>query len=98
MPALLACMELTLLEIHLDDASFAANAPFAGRSSSEGEESSDGGSTAAADERDLHRLLPFLVGLGALAGIAYLVRRWRRGGDAGTQIEPEVAEPEAPTP
>jgi hypothetical protein len=92
-------MDLTLLEIHLDDASFTANAPFSD-DSSEAEPAAATATESAGDEDggDLRTLVPFLVGLGALAGIAYLVRRLRRGGETGTEIEAEIGEPEAPTP
>lgn len=92
-------MELTLLEVHLDDASFTANAPFSDDSSAEEAESAAEATASTDDEgRAATDLIPFVLGLGALVGIAYLVRRLRGGDETGTEIEPEIAEPEAPTP
>lgn len=85
-------MDLTLLEVHLDDATFTANAPLSG-------ESDAAPAAAADDESDAGPpLLPFVVGLVALAGIAYVVRRLRSGGSAETDIGAEVPEVDAPTP
>lgn len=90
-------MELTLFEVHLDDAAFTANAPFSGDDGSiaDGETAED--ATAECEDRSV---LPFVVGLLFLAGLGYLVRRRRSddGGDVGTEVEPTVTEADAPAP
>ena len=83
-------MDLTLLEVHLDGASFTANAPLSG----ETEPAVD----APDDEDGGPPLLPFVVGVVALAGLAYFVRRLRSGGDATADLEAEMPEVDAPTP
>ncbi len=86
-------MDLTLLEVHLDDACFTANAPLSGES---------GTTPAAADideDSDARtRLLPFIVGLVALAALGYVVRRWRSGGSLETEVDTEMPDVDAPTP
>ena len=91
-------MELTLFEVHLDDAAFTANAPFSGNG--DGESADAETSEAAEDESGGRSVLPYVVGLAFLAGIGYLVRRRMSDGgeDFGTEVEPTVSEPEAPTP
>jgi hypothetical protein len=85
-------MDLTLLEIHLDDARFTANAPLSGESeaspAADADEDSDGGPP----------LFPFVVGLVALAALAYVVRRWRSGGSVDAEIEAEMPDVDVPTP
>ncbi|MFB6311637.1 MAG: hypothetical protein ABEH64_10725 [Salinirussus sp.] len=83
-------MDLTLLEVHLDGATLTANAPFAG------EESEAGQDVADDEDRGLLALLPFVLVIGVLAGLAYIVRRWRSGRDTAT-IEPTVSEPDVAT-
>jgi MYXO-CTERM domain-containing protein len=83
-------MDLTLLEVHLDGASFTANAPLSGESESAVE--------ASGDDDAGPPLLPFVVGVVALAGLAYLVRRWRAGGAKPADLEAEMPEVDAPTP
>lgn len=70
-------MDVTLLEVHLEDASFTAQAPFAGRGDT-GE--ADAPSEPTEDETDRPGLVPLLIGLAALAVLAYLLRRRRNGG------------------
>jgi hypothetical protein len=85
-------MDLTLLEVHLDDASFTANAPLSGQSeatpAADTDDDGDGGPP----------LLPFVVGLVALAALGYVVRRWRSGGSVDAELEAEMPDVDAPTP
>ena len=84
-------MDLTLLEVHLDDSTFTANAPLSGESDALPAADSD-------DESDAGPLLPFVVGVVALAAIAYVVRRWRSGGAPEGELDVEVPDVDAPTP
>ncbi len=63
-------VDLTILEIHLDDASFTATAPFSGEEAdeAEAEERADGGD-------DKPPIAPFLAGLVVLVLIAAAVRK-----------------------
>lgn len=80
-------MDLTLFEVHLDDASLTANAPFSG------EESEPVDQTETEDQGGVPTVVPFVVVLAVLAGLAYLVRKWRSG-DEPAEIEPETPGPE----
>jgi hypothetical protein len=85
-------MDLTLLEVHFDGARFTANAPGAEPTVT------DPAADTPAEDDAAPPLLAFVVGVLALAGLAYLVRRWRSGGAAGTEIEAAVPDVDAPTP
>jgi len=91
-------MDLTIFEVHLDDASFTANAPFSGPDEAESVEE-DAAPAAADSDSGRPSVLPFVIGLAFLAAVGYLVRRRRNGGDdiVQTEIETEAPEPEAPT-
>ncbi|MEF8856780.1 MAG: hypothetical protein V5A16_05095 [Haloplanus sp.] len=81
-------MDLTLLEVHLDEATFTANAPLSGESeaapAAETADDGDGGPP----------LLAFVVGLVTLAVLGYLVRRWRSSGSH----DPDISDVDTPTP
>jgi hypothetical protein len=81
-------MDLTLLEVHLDGATFTANAPFAAEEADVDDETDD--------ETSLPPFIPFVVVVVVLAGLAYLVRRWRSG-DEPAEIEPTVTETDVAT-
>jgi len=90
-------MEITILEVNLDNPSFSAKAPFSGeRLGGESEsETDDGFSTGDAETDESGRSpLPFVVGLVFLVGIGLAVRRLR-GGDSDpveeTETEPIAA-------
>ncbi|WP_247009295.1 hypothetical protein [Halorientalis litorea] len=70
--------EFTLLEVHLDDATFTANAPFTGSD----EESPEDATATASDGSGRGRLLALLAAL-ALAGAAAWVLRNRASDDDG---------------
>ncbi|MEF8776367.1 MAG: hypothetical protein V5A43_07690 [Haloarculaceae archaeon] len=80
-------VNITILEVHLDDAIFEANAPFAGEVS-EGGETEEATETAAIggleSEGDggASKLAPLVLGLVFLVALAALARKLRcRGGD-----------------
>ena len=90
-------MEITILEVNLDQPSFSAKAPFSGEGlggESEGE-TDDAFATGDTDADEGGRSpLPFVVGLVFLVGIGLAVRRLR-GGDSDpveeTETEPIAA-------
>lgn len=73
-------MDLTILEVHLDDASFSANAPFAGREDHDESDSEPTGESGHAAEG--RSVAPLVVGLVVLA-VAALAARKLLGGDSG---------------
>jgi hypothetical protein len=82
--------KFTLLEVHLEDASFTANAPYSGSSGEEAEEERE----AAAPEDDSGGRGKALVGLLAVVAVlalAYLGSRRLGGGDVpDVEVEAEV--------
>jgi hypothetical protein len=70
--------ELTLLEVHLDDATFSADTPF-GRGDAGG--AAETGDDAASDEEPLSRSLALVAGLVTLVVLAVVVRRLIGGAD-----------------
>lgn len=87
-------MDLTLVELHLEDASFTAHAPFSGRGDGgEAPEASEPNESGEA-EAEGPDILPFLIGLAALAALAYLLRRRWNG---GTEPVPDETEPAVST-
>lgn len=73
-------VDITMLELHLDGSTLAANTPF-GDSGGEADETDESGGRS--------RLLPVVVGLVFLVVVAYLARR-RLGGDEEEEVEPPV--------
>ncbi len=94
-------VNITLFEIHLDDASFEANAPFSGSEAEElSEEEAEEAVTGAigsgdADGSGPPKVLPLVVGLVVLVGLAALVRKLRGGGD---EEPPALSEDESAAP
>lgn len=76
-------MDLTILEVHLDDASFSANAPFAGQEEAgdaEPEPTADAGSAEGS-----RSVAPLVVGLVVLAAAALAARRLMGGDSDGIE-------------
>lgn len=75
-------VNVTLIELHLDDAKLGANTPGGGKALGLLSGSSDEGSSdEAAEESGGGSLLPAVVGLVVLVAVAAVARR-RLGGDA----------------
>lgn len=78
--------KFTLLEVHLEDASFTANAPYSGASGEEADsdgtadEDADGAAAADGDSGGRGKVLVGLVVVVAILALAYLGSR-RLGGD-----------------
>lgn len=89
-------MELTLFELHLDEASFAANAPFAGSDDGSGSPFGSEEESVTQDEEGSSGPSPkaFVVGLIFLVGIGLAVRRFMGGrGESDTDVDEPTAEP-----
>lgn len=82
-------MDLTLFELHLDEASFTANAPFTGGETEEEADSSTSGSGDDDGGRRARDVLPAILGLVALVGVIALLKKLRGGSDE----EPTLEEP-----
>jgi hypothetical protein len=80
-------VSLTLFEIHLDDASFESNAPFADTGSGGAEASEESASEPEGESGGGPSLVALVAGLLFLVAIAALVRKLR-GGD-GEETPPE---------
>jgi hypothetical protein len=76
-------VNITLFEIHLDDASFEANAPFSDAEAEDAPDAADeyGADVGGGDEGGASNLVALVVGLVLLIGLAALVRKLRGGGD-----------------
>ena len=81
-------VSLTLFEIHLDDASFESNAPFADTGSGGAEASEEWTSEAEGESSGGPSVVGLVAGLVFLLVIAALVRKLR-GGD-GKETPPET--------
>lgn len=92
-------MDLTLFEVHLDDASFTARAPFSGSEAPESIEELESASAEGDEAGGRPSLLPFVIGLAFLAGVGYLLRRRRSGNEepVPAEIETDTPDAEAPT-
>ncbi|SEN84518.1 hypothetical protein SAMN05216388_1005186 [Halorientalis persicus] len=77
--------DITLFELHLDDATFSNSAPFVG-----GEDDAEGAEAEAADESGSGAAgkLYILLALGAIVGLAWLVSRSEVG--EGIEIDEEI--------
>ncbi len=76
--------EFTFLKLQLDNASFPANAPLVDNSDTD-----DDWESRADEDEDSMSILPLLVGLVFLAGLAYAVKKFL-GGDKEVEVEVEV--------
>jgi hypothetical protein len=74
--------DITLFELHLDDASFSNSAPFFGGEDDEGVAADDESGGGAAGK------LYILLALGAIVGLAWLVSRSEVG--EGIEIDEEI--------
>ena len=76
-------VNITLFEIHLDEAVFEANAPFAGESDEEAAESAIGTEAEpTSDEGDgPPAVVPLVMGLVVLVALAAILRKLRGGDD-----------------
>lgn len=93
-------MDLTIFEVHLDDASFTANAPFAGGDDQEAEAVETAAEMdAETEEEGGFSIAPLVVGLVVVAAVALGVRRMLRSepdefehaiSDAEAEAETEV--------
>lgn len=83
----MAMVELTLLEVHLDDSTVTANTPF-GESSNPGGGEDTGSETESAGGGGRSTLLAAVVGLVFLVVVALLVKRKLRGGRTLAGHEP----------
>ena len=73
--------KFTILELHLDDASFSASAPFSG-----GKEVEAADQPAAEESGGKGKLVAALVGLVFLVAVSYVVRTKVLGGDGEGQL------------
>jgi hypothetical protein len=91
-------VNITLFEIHLEDASFEANAPFSDAEAEDAADAADeygidaGGYNDGDDDGGPSKLVPLVVGLVLLVGLAALVRKLRGGGDDG-DFEDDTVDP-----
>lgn len=87
-------MDLTLFEVHLDEASFDATAPFADESSDEGSTGIDVAEGGSESEEGGRSPVPFVVGLVFLVGVGLAIRRFMGGSDEpGEEMDEATAEP-----
>lgn len=85
-------MDLTLFELHLEDATL--NAPFADRRKSD-DETSEVGDSDAESGRDGGSLVGLVVGVSVLLALGALIRRRRNGGETPDVETDEIAIEEA---
>lgn len=83
-------MDLTIFEVHLDDASFTANAPFAGGDEEEAEAVETAADRETPSDEQGSSIIPLVVGLVVVAAVAFGVRRMLRS-------EPDEFEQAIPT-
>ena len=94
-------VHFTFFEIHLDDATFEANAPFASKgeepAADEEDQSSGIGSPATEGEEGPPKAAQLVAGLVFMVLVAAVVRKLRnRGGDESVEaVEPEELDVEA---
>lgn len=90
-------VNITILEVHLDDAIFEAKAPFVGEVS-EGEELEEGADAAAGGTRQSEgdggppKLVPLVLGLVFLVALAAIARKVRRRGNDDEETVGETVE------
>ena len=82
-------VDITLFEVHFEDASLSANTPFGGGRKSVG--AGDGSAGEPASSSSKGKLVGALVGLVFLAAVAFVVRRKVGGGGDESEEELEVS-------
>lgn len=88
-------VNITLFEIHLDDASFEANAPFSDAEAEDAEEAAEeyGIDVGGDDDGGPSKLVPLVAGLVLLVVLAAIVRKLRGGGDDDDVVGDETVDP-----
>lgn len=85
-------VNITLFEVHLDDSTVSANAPFRGESSTD---DSDRPESKSTDGTSIQAVIGALIGLAFLAVAGAILRRKfaSRGGEPGLEADPASDDP-----